>query len=65
MVQTSLICGLGMLVYVQSDFVPTRRFAGMLLGLLLAALAGDLILLPALLVGRCGRLFRSKPKSTA
>ena len=35
----------------------TRRFAWLMLTLLLAALAGDLVLLPALLVGPVGRIF--------
>ncbi len=56
--QTSLICGLGLLIYGFSDFVPTRRFAVLMLGLLMAALAGDLILVPAILLSPLGRLFR-------
>ena len=55
--QTAFICGLGLLVYALSDFVPTRRFAFMMFALLLAACVGDLLLLPALLVGPLGRLF--------
>ena len=57
--QTSLILSFGLALFAFSDFVPTQRFAGMMIGLLLAALLGDLILLPALLLGRCGKLFRS------
>ncbi len=60
-VQTTLICGLGLLVFALSDFVPTRQFAWMMLMLLLVALAGDLILLPSLLVGPIGKLFVGKP----
>lgn len=51
MTQTTIICGLGLLVFSLSAFVPTQRFAWMMFALLLAALVGDLILLPALLVG--------------
>lgn len=60
MVQSTLICGLGFLVYTLSPFVPTHQFALMMLMLLLAALAGDLLLLPALLVGPMGRWLESR-----
>ncbi|WP_298863275.1 MMPL family transporter [uncultured Gimesia sp.] len=57
MIQTSLICGLGLLVFAFSNFVPTSRFAWMMFGLLFMALLGDLIVLPALLLGPLGRFF--------
>ncbi|MEZ6044142.1 MAG: MMPL family transporter [Planctomycetaceae bacterium] len=63
MMQTTLICGLGMLIFSLSDFVPTSRFAWMMLYLLSAALIGDLILLPALLLSPLGRLFESADES--
>ncbi len=64
MVQTSVCCGLGLLVFALSEFVPTQRFALMMAVLLAIALAGDLILLPALLCGPCGRLFERTPGIT-
>jgi hypothetical protein len=57
MAQTTIVCGLSLLVYCFSDFLPTRRFALLLLCLLSAALVGDLFLLPALMAGRLGRWF--------
>jgi hypothetical protein len=42
-----------------SQRAPTSRFAWLLAILIAAALAGDLVLLPALLVGRSGRFFRT------
>ncbi len=57
MIQTSLSCGLGLLVFAFSDFVPTCRFAWMMAILLALALAGDLIVMPALLLSPAGRLF--------
>jgi hypothetical protein len=57
MTQTTIICGLGMLVFALSGFVPTQRFAWLMLALLVAALAGDLIFLPALLNSVVGRSF--------
>jgi predicted RND superfamily exporter protein len=56
LVQTSAVCGLGILVFSASTFAPTSRFAVMLALLVAAALLGDLVLLPALLVSRLGRL---------
>lgn len=63
MVQTTLICGSGMLVFGLSEFLPASRFAVMLTVLLVAALFGDLVLLPALLCSPLGRLFeRRRPQ---
>ncbi|WP_372899083.1 RND family transporter [Stieleria sp.] len=50
--QTTIVCGLGLLVFALSDFEPTRRFAWMMFLLLTAALVADLMLLPALLCSR-------------
>jgi hypothetical protein len=58
MTQSTLVCGLGILVFAASSFAPTSRFAWMLALLMAAALAGDLVLLPAMLVGPLGRWFR-------
>jgi predicted RND superfamily exporter protein len=55
MIHTSLIVGIGLLAYVQSGFAPTQRFAQMMIVLMAAALVGDLILLPALLLSRLGK----------
>lgn len=59
MIQTSLICSLGLLAFAASDFVPTARFAWMMAALLGAALFGDMIVLPSLLLGPLGRFFHS------
>ena len=59
MIQTSFSCGLGLLVFAFSDFVPTSRFAILMAALLLLALLGDLLLLPALLLSPAGTLFES------
>jgi len=60
MVHTTMVCGLSLLVYTMSEFVPTRRFAFLMFGLLAMALLGDLLLLPALMVSRIGYLL-TKP----
>ncbi|MCA9070829.1 MAG: hypothetical protein KDA84_17990, partial [Planctomycetaceae bacterium] len=54
----SIICGLGLLTFGLSDFVPTARFAWMMLAFLMLALIGDLLLLPALLISPLGRCFQ-------
>lgn len=56
MTQTTLICGLGMLIFALSDFIPMARFSLILMCLLMTALAGDLVLIPALIAGPLGRV---------
>ncbi len=58
MLQTSMICGLGLLVFALSPFIPAARFGWMLAALLGTALLGDLVVLPALLVGPLGCVVR-------
>lgn len=58
MIQTTVFCALGLLAFTLSSFLPTVRFAWLMIVLLCAALVGDLVLLPALLLGRLGRCFQ-------
>ncbi|MFT5303200.1 MAG: putative RND superfamily exporter protein [Mariniblastus sp.] len=58
MIDTSMICGLGVMPFVFGVFMPTVKFALLLMIMLMTALLGDLILLPAILAGPAGRLFR-------
>jgi predicted RND superfamily exporter protein len=64
MFTSSMVCGLGPLVFVLSDFLPTARFAWMMLLLLTVAVLGDLVLLPALVVGPLGKLFERQHRRT-
>jgi hypothetical protein len=57
MFQSSLICAAGMAVFSVSGFLPTARFAWMMVALVTAALLGDLLVLPVLLLGPLGRLW--------
>lgn len=57
MLQTSLICGIGMSPFMVSPFGPIAGFAGMMFALLMMALVGDLILLPALIASPLGKSF--------
>jgi len=55
MLQTTMICVLGMLVFTGSDFMPTYRFGCVMVLTLIAALVGDLLFLPALLASPWSR----------
>lgn len=55
MLQTTIVCSTSLLVYGLSDFVPTRRFAFFMLGLLSVAWLGVSILLPAMMASSLGR----------
>lgn len=57
MTQTTIVGGLGLSVFALSTFTPTQRFGTLMLSLLVAALFGDLIFLPALLASPLGRIF--------
>lgn len=56
--QTTIVCGLGMLVFGLSDFGPTSRFAWIMFLLLFTALIADLVFLPALLTGPFRKVLR-------
>ena len=62
-VQTSLVCGLGMLVFSFSPFVPIQRFAWLMFALLSIALIADLVLMPALLYSPLGRWFLARQQA--
>lgn len=55
MFQTTLVCGMSLMVYWLSDFVPTSRFSLFMFGLLSAALMGVVFLLPTLMSTPLGR----------
>lgn len=60
MLQTSSVCGFGLLVFVLSPFIPSARFALLMFLMLGTAVVGDLIVLPAILLGPIGRVFEPK-----
>ncbi len=61
----TLICGVGLLVFCLSGFLPTQRFAIMIFTLLAAALIGDVVLFPALLIGPFERFYRTTEEASA
>ncbi len=64
MTQTTIVCGIGMLVFAVNGFIPVARFAWLMCVLLFLALVGDLVILPALLYSPFGRLFVRKRKAS-
>ena len=65
MLQTSVICGFGILPFVLSPFMPVAHFALLMFILLFAAIAGNLLLLAAALASPVGRLLGAEPKKLA
>jgi predicted RND superfamily exporter protein len=62
--ESIVVSSIGMLAMTLSSFAPTARFGVMMAALLLATLAGDLLLLPALLALRRGRKIDAAPVAT-
>ena len=60
MLQTTMVCGLSLMVYWFSDFVPTSQFALLMFGLLSAALFGDVFLLPSLMASPLGHFLHKQ-----
>lgn len=54
---TTLVCTIGLSVFVFSEFLPAQNFAIAICFLLALALLCDILLLPALIIGPLGRVF--------
>ena len=63
MLESSIISGLGLFAFAFSTFVPTQRFGVMMLAILWAAVAGDLFMLPALLVSPFGKFYINRRRN--
>ena len=63
MIQTAMVCGLGLLVFGLSSFVPISRFAWLTFALLSVGLMSDLMLTPALLYSPMGKWFYRERKT--
>jgi uncharacterized membrane protein YdfJ with MMPL/SSD domain len=63
MLVTSVICGLGILPFALSPFMPVARFAILMCVLLFAAIAGNLLLLAAALASPAGAFLEPKRKA--
>ena len=55
MLQTTVVCSLALAAYTFSPFIPTRRFAFFMFGLLALAYVGVATLLPAIMVSPAGQ----------
>ena len=62
--KTSLILSLGLMAFLLSDFGPSLRFAVFTSIVLFLAVAGDLLLIPALLGGPFAFLLKPRKKRT-
>jgi len=56
--QATVINGLGLSVFTISTFAPTRQFGLLMLVILIAGAVAELLLLPAILAGPMGRVFK-------
>lgn len=56
--QAALISGLGLSVFCFSTFTPTMRFGYLMLTILIAGVVAELVMLPAILAGPLGRVFK-------
>ena len=64
MLQTAVVCGVGMLVFALSPFTPVARFAWLTFALLMVGVVSDLLLTPAILLSPLHVAFyRRKPKA--
>ncbi len=60
MTYTTIICTIGLSIFVFSEFLPAQNFAIAICFLLVLALLCDIIFLPALIIGPFGKLFECK-----
>jgi hypothetical protein len=49
-----------MFPFLFAEFLPTQQFAKLMIAMLSAAIVGDLVVLPALLLSPLGRVVRSR-----
>lgn len=61
--QAALISGLGLSIFALSTFTPTQRFGYLMLSILWAGVAAELIYFPALLAGPLGWVFKPEKGS--
>lgn len=62
--QAALISGLGLSVFAFSTFTPTQRFGMLMLTILIAGVIAELVMLPAILAGPMGSVFRTGERTS-
>jgi predicted RND superfamily exporter protein len=63
--QAALISGLGLSVFAFSTFTPTQKMGWMMLTILIAGVVAELFMMPAILAGPLGKVFKPRQKPTA
>ncbi len=62
--QAALISGLGLSVFAFSTFTPTQRMGWLMMTILVAGVVAELIMMPAILAGPLGSVFKPREKKT-
>jgi predicted RND superfamily exporter protein len=63
MLHTTIISCSAMIPFMFSEFIPTGQFAKLMVVMLVGAIVGDLVMLPALLLSPLGKVIASRSKS--
>jgi predicted RND superfamily exporter protein len=62
--QAALISGLGLSVFAFSTFTPTQRMGWLMMTILIAGVVAELVMMPAILAGPLGKVFKPRLKPT-
>jgi predicted RND superfamily exporter protein len=63
--QAALISGLGLSVFAFSTFTPTQRMGWLMMTILIAGVVAELVMMPAILAGPLGKVFKPRLKPAA
>lgn len=63
--QSAIISGLGLSIFALSTFTPTQRFGYLMLAILWAGVAAELVFFPAILAGPLGAVYQPRKKKVA
>jgi predicted RND superfamily exporter protein len=63
--QAALISGLGLSVFAFSTFTPTQRMGWLMMTILIAGVIAELVMMPAILAGPLGKVFKPRMKPIA
>jgi predicted RND superfamily exporter protein len=62
--QAALISGLGLSVFAFSTFTPTQKMGWMMMTILIAGVVAELVMMPAILAGPMGTVFKPRQPET-
>jgi predicted RND superfamily exporter protein len=63
--QAALISGLGLSVFAFSTFTPTQKMGWLMMTILIAGVVAELVMMPAILAGPLGTVFKPRPNKAA